>query len=384
MSKSRTKSGCFTCRKRKKKCDERFPVCSGCSRNFLHCSWPEKRGAALPRNYEIKAATSPPQLPQHDPQDPSEYPIPSHMCFVFELDSYKHQDRKIAPRFDILTSEPALDMLVENAPPFSWIIVAIHTLHALETNLRELLDAQTLRALAALPDSHTVLNVFVRNFPIALFFCNTSKLPSPYEFYQHSFNFISLVDVPFACDWHVGQQRALLLESLETLAKLADAKTTKLLAPVKHKMTLTWTAIQTLEIQIPLQDLTPGQRQTQRNLAVCKALFYAQEILYLKLADASTEAGSPVVQFYLEQLVAELGALSGNSLTLLLFPLLIGGCVALKMAHREFFSKELHILAQDQQYPLARKMAEKLEDLWCEEEQHTASAYQWLISTCGP
>ncbi|KAG7927836.1 hypothetical protein KL925_002194 [Ogataea polymorpha] len=198
MSKSRTKSGCFTCRKRKKKCDERYPVCSGCSRNFLHCSWPEKRGAALPRNYEIKAASSPPQLPQPDPQDPSEYPIPSHMCFVFELDSYKHQDRKIAPRFDILTSEPALDMLVENAPPFSWIIVAIHTLHALETSLRELLDAQTLRALAALPDSHTVLNVFVRNFPVALFFCNTSKLPSPYEFYQHSFNFISLVDVPFA------------------------------------------------------------------------------------------------------------------------------------------------------------------------------------------
>ncbi|KAG7698122.1 hypothetical protein KL930_001784 [Ogataea haglerorum] len=162
MSKSRTKSGCFTCRKRKKKCDERFPVCSGCSRNFLHCSWPEKRGAALPRNYEIKAATSPSQLPQPDPEDPSEYPIPSHMCFVFELDSYKHQDRKMAPRFDILTSEPALDVLVENAPPFSWIIVAIHTLHALETSLRELLDAQTLGALAALPDSHTVLNVALR------------------------------------------------------------------------------------------------------------------------------------------------------------------------------------------------------------------------------
>ncbi|KAG7825191.1 hypothetical protein KL919_002647 [Ogataea angusta] len=202
MSKSRTKSGCFTCRKRKKKCDERFPVCSGCSRNFLHCSWPEKRGAALPRNYEIKAATSPPQLSQPDPQDAGEYPIPSHMCFVFEVDSYKHQDRKMAPRFDILTSEPALDMVVENAPPFSWIIVAIHTLHTLETSLRGLLDSQTLRALAALPDSHTVLNVFVRNFPVALFFCNTAKLPSPYEFYQHSFNFIALVDVPFARENH--------------------------------------------------------------------------------------------------------------------------------------------------------------------------------------
>lgn len=37
---ARTKSGCLTCRARRKKCDERKPICSGCARNFIHCKWP--------------------------------------------------------------------------------------------------------------------------------------------------------------------------------------------------------------------------------------------------------------------------------------------------------------------------------------------------------
>ncbi|EGV62002.1 hypothetical protein CANTEDRAFT_115466 [Yamadazyma tenuis ATCC 10573] len=40
--KTRTKTGCLTCRRRKKKCDENIVngKCQGCSRNFLDCSWP--------------------------------------------------------------------------------------------------------------------------------------------------------------------------------------------------------------------------------------------------------------------------------------------------------------------------------------------------------
>lgn len=40
----RTKSGCLTCRKRKKKCDEDVVSgkCQGCTRNFLECCWPSK------------------------------------------------------------------------------------------------------------------------------------------------------------------------------------------------------------------------------------------------------------------------------------------------------------------------------------------------------
>ncbi len=38
----RTKTGCLTCRVRRKKCDEAKPVCTGCERNKLICSWPSK------------------------------------------------------------------------------------------------------------------------------------------------------------------------------------------------------------------------------------------------------------------------------------------------------------------------------------------------------
>uniref|UniRef100_A0A0B7KCT4 Zn(2)-C6 fungal-type domain-containing protein n=2 Tax=Bionectria ochroleuca TaxID=29856 RepID=A0A0B7KCT4_BIOOC len=37
---SRTRTGCLTCRSRKKKCDEVRPRCAGCRRNLLDCKWP--------------------------------------------------------------------------------------------------------------------------------------------------------------------------------------------------------------------------------------------------------------------------------------------------------------------------------------------------------
>lgn len=36
----RVRTGCYTCRRRKKKCDEARPICGGCGRNDLACSWP--------------------------------------------------------------------------------------------------------------------------------------------------------------------------------------------------------------------------------------------------------------------------------------------------------------------------------------------------------
>lgn len=36
----RVRTGCLTCRARKKKCDERKPTCVGCERNRLSCKWP--------------------------------------------------------------------------------------------------------------------------------------------------------------------------------------------------------------------------------------------------------------------------------------------------------------------------------------------------------
>ncbi|PLB40481.1 Zn(II)2Cys6 transcription factor [Aspergillus candidus] len=39
----RVRTGCFTCRRRKKKCDESRPACGGCVRNKLICNWPSPR-----------------------------------------------------------------------------------------------------------------------------------------------------------------------------------------------------------------------------------------------------------------------------------------------------------------------------------------------------
>lgn len=39
ISPRRSKDGCQTCRRRKKKCDEIHPICGGCSRNGLSCQW---------------------------------------------------------------------------------------------------------------------------------------------------------------------------------------------------------------------------------------------------------------------------------------------------------------------------------------------------------
>ncbi|CZR64073.1 uncharacterized protein PAC_13970 [Phialocephala subalpina] len=46
----RTKTGCFKCRERRKKCDELRPVCSGCSRNGLSCRWPGTQSTSTSPN----------------------------------------------------------------------------------------------------------------------------------------------------------------------------------------------------------------------------------------------------------------------------------------------------------------------------------------------
>ncbi|KAJ5351255.1 hypothetical protein N7452_000229 [Penicillium brevicompactum] len=40
----RVRTGCWSCRRRKKKCDETRPICGGCQRNHLSCQWPDVSG----------------------------------------------------------------------------------------------------------------------------------------------------------------------------------------------------------------------------------------------------------------------------------------------------------------------------------------------------
>lgn len=59
--KRRTKTGCFTCRRRKKKCDmdKVDGKCQGCIRNFLDCCWPEVKGNDAKRHSHEATVTIP-------------------------------------------------------------------------------------------------------------------------------------------------------------------------------------------------------------------------------------------------------------------------------------------------------------------------------------
>lgn len=80
----RSRAGCFTCRRRKKKCDEVKPVCKGCARNELECLWPgtdgipsrsqrTRRSLPLPLSGPATAAT----LSERDPRLGSDTEPPS-------------------------------------------------------------------------------------------------------------------------------------------------------------------------------------------------------------------------------------------------------------------------------------------------------------------
>lgn len=47
----RVRTGCLTCRARKKKCDEAVPVCSGCRRNELRCEYPKGDKAGVKQRH---------------------------------------------------------------------------------------------------------------------------------------------------------------------------------------------------------------------------------------------------------------------------------------------------------------------------------------------
>ncbi|KAL4995597.1 fungal-specific transcription factor domain-containing protein [Aspergillus recurvatus] len=53
----RTRSGCLTCRRRKKKCDEQKPRCVACTRNSLFCSWPSPWPPQAPGNESSDMST---------------------------------------------------------------------------------------------------------------------------------------------------------------------------------------------------------------------------------------------------------------------------------------------------------------------------------------
>lgn len=72
--KKRTKSGCLTCRKRKKKCDEEKVggKCQACIRNFLDCCWP----GDAPKTQEEEVKTVKVEVVSSPSRGASAYPSP--------------------------------------------------------------------------------------------------------------------------------------------------------------------------------------------------------------------------------------------------------------------------------------------------------------------
>ncbi|KAE8410483.1 fungal-specific transcription factor domain-containing protein [Aspergillus pseudocaelatus] len=66
-SSARSRTGCLTCRRRKKKCDERQPICSGCDRNHLPCEWVSNELAPRTRRPRGRRQLAVAQLP-HEAQ----------------------------------------------------------------------------------------------------------------------------------------------------------------------------------------------------------------------------------------------------------------------------------------------------------------------------
>ncbi|CDK27624.1 unnamed protein product [Kuraishia capsulata CBS 1993] len=64
---TRTKTGCLCCRKRKKKCDELRPKCSGCRRNYLECVYPDQPSPDYcPLTPPLSASEDEPRSPLSD------------------------------------------------------------------------------------------------------------------------------------------------------------------------------------------------------------------------------------------------------------------------------------------------------------------------------
>ena len=90
----RTRSGCLTCRRRRKKCDELKPTCLACWRNCIQCTWPvevptDSTTSQRPASSNGDVASSPKDNHEASQrstwQDPSAYQTPPSDC-LYHLD----------------------------------------------------------------------------------------------------------------------------------------------------------------------------------------------------------------------------------------------------------------------------------------------------------
>ncbi|EER40201.1 C6 finger domain-containing protein [Histoplasma capsulatum var. duboisii H88] len=65
----RTRSGCFTCRSRRVKCDETHPICDRCSKGKRDCVYPPPQVRRTGSRTNLGAAEKPPTIPESESSD---------------------------------------------------------------------------------------------------------------------------------------------------------------------------------------------------------------------------------------------------------------------------------------------------------------------------
>lgn len=58
LKRARTRSGCYTCRRRKKRCDESHPICGACERLGIECNFPSPGRENINSRHSVRKSTS--------------------------------------------------------------------------------------------------------------------------------------------------------------------------------------------------------------------------------------------------------------------------------------------------------------------------------------
>ncbi|KAH8180153.1 fungal specific transcription factor domain-containing protein [Sarocladium implicatum] len=82
--KQRTKAGCLVCRQKRKKCDEKLPVCDRCQRSGSKCQWPSS-AELVDRRFASHSEFRHRKSARHDQSEPAH--VASEPSFVLEADA---------------------------------------------------------------------------------------------------------------------------------------------------------------------------------------------------------------------------------------------------------------------------------------------------------
>ncbi|ODV86290.1 hypothetical protein CANARDRAFT_132964 [[Candida] arabinofermentans NRRL YB-2248] len=390
-----------------------------------------------------------------------EYDIPAKMCSIIKVSSYHHEgdtspmyssssDYDFIINFGSQKGSPPLSIPESDVQPsyqsiesqsvnqmFSSLYDTLSTWSELDEKLFTTMDYKFNHQLSPLPtktddgswlplarnllsitgmkfhNERSVVSTLLATFPMLIYFTtDISNIPTPFSYYEENHSLFSTI----LSDQFESSTNTLITTLKQTIyenfAKLIYSirvpQQSTTLESIKSAMTITYTHLQTIEIQ---------QSHQSKTTSLLKLVHYVSEILVLKLDDSSITNENSTVQHYLEMFVDEYRSTleesdsTGSSLLnspitngmvcspvtevsdeelddrryIIGMLLLIAGCVSKSMEHREFIAKEMYIMKRqsDNEWFEFSLLGLKLEDLWCREERNEVSALDCLFDRVG-